>query len=169
MDVSRLEESRTVGRCKRRCLPVPAANSFQAREGATGVIGHNLVDSLIYKQSLMKFLVFINNALQPRAALPPLSASVPGNPVPSSHLLLLALPRLPPFSLRRPPTPFIVPLSSNPYSLFRGNFGTFPSTRRDLNCRLPVPGALPSPGPNFSYSRRSGYPILLFTVFSSSF
>lgn len=44
-----------------------AANSFQAREGATGVIGHNLVDSLIYKQSLMKFLVFINNALQPRA------------------------------------------------------------------------------------------------------
>lgn len=37
------------------------------REGATGVIGHNLVDSLIYKQSLMKFLVFINNALQPRA------------------------------------------------------------------------------------------------------
>lgn len=44
-----------------------AANSFQARKGATGVIGHNLVDSLIYKQSLMKFLVFINNALQPRA------------------------------------------------------------------------------------------------------
>lgn len=44
-----------------------AANSFQAREGATGVTGHNLVDSLIYKQSLMKFLVFINNALQPRA------------------------------------------------------------------------------------------------------
>ena len=48
-----------------------AANSFQAGKGATGVIGHNLVDSLIYKQSLMKFLVFINNVLQPRAALAP--------------------------------------------------------------------------------------------------
>lgn len=68
-----------------------AANSFQAWKGATGVIGHNLVDSLIYKQSLMKFLVFINNALQPRAALAPVSASVPGNPMPSPILLLLIL------------------------------------------------------------------------------
>lgn len=41
-----------------------------ARRRATGVIGHNLVDSLIYKQSLMKFLVFINNALQPSARAP---------------------------------------------------------------------------------------------------
>lgn len=79
-----------------------AANSFQAREGATGVIGHNLVDSLIYKQSLMKFLVFINNALQPRApvcrhrypgipfslTLPLLSPSVS---LVHHHLLLLLL------------------------------------------------------------------------------
>lgn len=84
-------ESWRIGRCKRRCLTVAAANSFQAWKGATGVIGHNLVDSLIYKQSLMKFLVFINNALQPRAALAPVSASVPGNPMPSPILLLLIL------------------------------------------------------------------------------
>lgn len=84
-------ESWRIGRCKRRCLTVAAANSFQAWKGATGVIGHNLVDILIYKQSLMKFLVFINNALQPRAALAPVSASVPGNPMPSPILLLLIL------------------------------------------------------------------------------
>lgn len=77
----------------RKAVPTAAtANSFQARKGATGVIGHNLVDSLIYKQSLMKFLVFINNALQPRATLAPVSASVPGYPHPfySSYSVFLA-------------------------------------------------------------------------------
>lgn len=65
-----------------------AANSFQAREGATGVIGHNLVDSLIYKQSLMKFLVFINNALQPRAPVCRHRYSgIPFSPSPSPPLL----------------------------------------------------------------------------------
>lgn len=46
------------------------SSSAFRRRGESGycqrVIGHNLVDSLIYKQSLMKFLVFINNALQAR-------------------------------------------------------------------------------------------------------
>lgn len=67
-----------------------AANSFQARKGATGVIGHNLVDSLIYKQSLMKFLVFINNALQPRA--PVCRHRYPGIPRCLSLSLSLSLP-----------------------------------------------------------------------------
>lgn len=85
-----------------------AANSFQAREGATGVIGHNLVDSLIYKQSLMKFLVFINNALQPRAPVCrhrysgiPLSLSLPLFTTPfipyhfPAHTPVPSLPRVP--------------------------------------------------------------------------
>lgn len=61
------------------------------REGATGVIGHNLVDSLIYKQSLMKFLVFINNALQPRA--PVCRHRYPGIP----RCFSLSLPLFTPF------------------------------------------------------------------------
>lgn len=80
-----------------------AANSFQAGKGATGVIGHNLVDSLIYKQSLMKFLVFINNVLQPRAALAPgvgIGTRESHHPRPLLLLLILRFPSRPP-----PPPP----------------------------------------------------------------
>lgn len=105
-----------------------AANSFQAREGATGVIGHNLVDSLIYKQSLMKFLVFINNALQPRApvcrhrypGIPRcLSLSLPirSSPpllYPSIFLLILRCRR---FRAYHRPTPFIALAFNQPLPL----------------------------------------------------
>lgn len=105
---------------------IAAANSFQAREGATGVIGHNLVDSLIYKQSLMKFLVFINNALQPRApvcrhrypgiprCLSP-SRSSPPLLYPSIFLLILRCRR---FHAYHRPTPFIALAFNQPLPLF---------------------------------------------------
>lgn len=93
-----------------------AANSFQAREGATGVIGHNLVDSLIYKQSLMKFLVFINNALQPRA--PVCRHRYPG--IPFSHPLYAFLsPSLPLSSSSTPFIPFHFPTHTPPPPLPR--------------------------------------------------
>lgn len=101
------------------------ANSFQAREGATGVIGHNLVDSLIYKQSLMKFLVFINNALQPRAPVcrhrysgiplsPSPSRSSPPLLYPSIFLLILRCRR---FRAYHRPTPFIALAFNQPLLL----------------------------------------------------
>lgn len=96
------------------------------REGATGVIGHNLVDSLIYKQSLMKFLVFINNALQPRA--PVCRHRYPGIPrcfhpspsrsspllYPSIFLLILRCRR---FRAYHRPTPFIALAFNQPLPL----------------------------------------------------
>lgn len=64
---------------------------FRPGKAPAGVIGHNLVDSLIYKQSLMKFLVFINNALQPRypSVCVGVSALVPRNTSPFSLFLTL--------------------------------------------------------------------------------
>lgn len=117
-----------------------AANSFQAQEGATGVIGHNLVDSLIYKQSLMKFLVFINNALQPAAAVG-IGTRESRAPAP------LFAPRAPSTVLLHRASssdtlyrPFLLALSLSP--LFHRNFATFlvdetPSTcRRAMFCAL---------------------------------
>jgi hypothetical protein len=48
-----------------------------------GVIMYNLVDILIYKQSLMKFLLFINNTLSP---LENVSYGAGGLIVRNSHL-----------------------------------------------------------------------------------
>lgn len=118
-----------------------AANSFQAREGATGVIGHNLVDSLIYKQSLMKFLVFINNALQPRAR-----RCVPGHRYPGIRRSLSAS-----LSLRFPLPLLLLHPSHFPAHTPMQPLPRVPSSSNTLY----RPGFQPTPPPALSPAARS--------------